>query len=527
MNADSAPADLAALWSRAAREFADRVAFRDETGRLTYAEADREVRRLAAALASLGVPKGDPVAFALSSSNLYGLLCWAAFRLGAVVAPVNVRLGPEEFLSLFSNLSPKVLFIHPEMRPRLEPALDERGHIQGVGTVVSTAAGLGGRRPWPPGSLVLDEVLSGAPEEPPAAEISPDDPAIVMHTSGTTGRPKGAVMRHRDVLFNLDVATRAHGLEPDDVHLLVLPIFHPTALYSLLPAAASRGASVAFVRRSEIPAALTCVERERATTLFGVPTLLQFLVASPGLPARDLSSLRLIAYAGSRMPDETVRELRARFPRARLHNFFGLTETTSMTHLLPDAEAAGRPGSIGRLLEGVSAAVLDEEGREMPAGETGELGFARENVVAEYWGEPGRIEESLAGEGQRWWRTGDLASVDSEGFYYLRGRKKEMIIVGGENVYAAEVEAALTAHPGVAEAAVIGLPASGMMSWMGEVVKAFVVPRKGREPGARELQAWCASRLASYKVPQKIELRDSLPKTASGKVMKRELEEGA
>jgi fatty-acyl-CoA synthase len=230
-----------------------------------------------------------------------------------------------------------------------------------------------------------------------------------------------------------------------------------------------------------------------------------------------------MAYAGSRMPADTIRGLRKHFPGVALHNFFGLTETISATHVLPDEQAEQRPESIGRLLPFVEARIADEEGRELPAGEAGELLFARANVICGYFKRPGRLEEAISVYGGReWFHTGDLAVKDEEGYFSLKGRKKDMIIVGGENVYAAEVETVLTEHPGIEEAAVVGVPATGAASFLGEEVWGYAV-RSDASVTEADVRRYCYEKLPAFKVPRRVVFVAGLPRNPSGKVLKAEL----
>jgi acyl-CoA synthetase (AMP-forming)/AMP-acid ligase II len=240
------------------------------------------------------------------------------------------------------------------------------------------------------------------------------------------------------------------------------------------------------------------------------------LAQTPGIDRYDLSSLRLIAYSGAPMPVRVIEQLRELFPRVKLHNFFGLTETTSVTTVLPDDQALVRPESIGRAVPGLELRIADDEGEGLPAGEVGELLVRGPSIVKGYYNRPEATAEAIV---DGWLYTGDNAYIDEEGYVFLRGRKKELIIVGGENVYPVEVENLLTRHPSVAEAAAVGVP----HRVFGEVVKAVVVAQPGAQIDERELKRFCSEHLASYKVPQSFEVRDSLPRNPSGKVVKREL----
>jgi acyl-CoA synthetase (AMP-forming)/AMP-acid ligase II len=326
------------------------------------------------------------------------------------------------------------------------------------------------------------------------------------------------MMRHGDLLFNNKLAIYAHSLRHEDVHLLVLPMFHATALYSLLPTSALLGSTIVLAPRTDIRYLVELVQEHRISTFFGVPTLFHFLTMMKDLDKYDLSSLRVLAYAGSPMPPVTIKRLREKFPKVMLHNFFGLTETISMTHVLPSKDADTKPESIGKLLPHVCQRILDEEGNEVPPGQVGRLYFHRSNVISGYWKEPDRLPQSMKGD---WFDTGDLAMVDEDGFVFLKGRSKDMIIVGGENVYALEVENCIMTLEKVREAAVIGVPATGVRAYLGELVKAIVVPHENVELTAADIKKHCMERLASYKVPQFIDFRKELPRNPSGKVLKR------
>jgi len=475
----------------------------------SYAECDDATDRLAGALARrFGVSKGQPVALAAPNCIESYLAYWAVIKLGGVVVPVNTRLSRAETARVLRSSDAAVLLAHRSCWRAVREAGSDAAnveHLVGMGVSASEA-------------VPFEDLVSEGGARPRLPDLGEADLGIVMHTSGTTGRPKGAMMRHGDLLFNNMLAVYAHGLRHEDVHLLVVPMFHPTATYSLLPTSALLGSTLVLAPTSDIAALARLIQKHRVTTFFGVPALFRLLTTWPGLAGCDLSSLRLVAYAGSPMPVGTVRRLRGIVPGARLHNFFGLTETISMTHVLPDAEAEGRPDSIGKPLPHVRQRILDADGRDLPPGEVGELHFHRDNVICAYWKEPDRLAASMRGD---WFNTGDLASVDEEGFVYMRGRSKDMIIVGGENVYALEVENCIATLEGVAEVAVVGVPATGIRAHLGELVKAVVVPEKGVSLGAADVKRHCMERLASYKVPQVVEFREELPRNPGGKVLKR------
>ena len=500
------------FWDEAQALAPDRLAAVHGECRLTFAAADALVRRLASGLAARTGTPSPKVAVFLPNGIEYFLVYWAVARLGGIIVPLNTLLKADNLAGIFQTVRPDLLILRGSADREPLEALKRAP----VPVTVALHGQPGGE------TLAWEELFSDAP--PPEPPIAPDAPAIVMHTSGTTATPKGAVMRHSDLMFNVMTTINAHQFNVNDVHLVVNPMFHCTALYSSLSTAAYTKTPVIITASTDPATLMQLVQRERITTFLSVPSLLQRITELPGLDSFEAGSLRLIAYAGSLMPVATVHALRRHFPAVELHNFFGLTETISMTHVLAGDEADTRPDSIGRLLPFVEARVVNPATlQSLPPGTIGELLFAREAVIPGYYNQPGRLEESLVEiDGRRWFRTGDLAVIDGYGFFFIKGRSKEMIIVGGENVYASEVEAVLLSHPGVVEAAVRGAPATGVRQALGEVVEAFVVARD-RALTEKTLRGWCFERLASFKVPVRVVFLDALPRNPAGKVLKAEL----
>jgi len=503
------------MWENNLPRFPRKTAVIEGDTALSYAEANERIERLRTAFATrLGIRQHDNVAVLLPNSLEYYLVYWALVKLGAVVVPVNTRLRSEEMRHILRSTEGRVLIAHESLWKTAHAALPDCPSIKAVVSVGFKADGL----------IPYDELAATPPQpyDPPA--IASEDLSIIMHTSGTTGVPKGALMRHADLLFNVKCAIIAQNWRHEDVHLLVVPMFHATALYSMLPSSAYLGSTVVIAPRPHVPDLIHLIEKHRCTTFFGVPTLFYWLVHQRELDRHDLSSLRLIAYAGSMMPPQTIRKLRELFPQVELHNFFGLTETISMTHVLPSCDVATHADSIGKPLPDIYQLIVDEDRRPVPAGTVGELCFHRSNVVTGYWKRPGLLDEAcFEWEGQPYFNTGDLAVADEDGYVYLKGRKKDMIIVGGENVYALEVENCILTHEDVMEVAVVGVEATGASAYLGELVKAVVVPKQGRQLGELDIKRHCAARLAGYKVPTLVEFRETLPRNPGGKVLKREL----
>ena len=499
------------VWNENLEKFPNKTAFIYEDKPYSFAEIDRMAGCLSGRLQRrFGIGKGDRVSTAMPNCIEHAVVYWAIMRLGAAVVPVNIRLSPDDMAFVMTSTEGRLLVAHADVWGPVKEAVAQSPNIEHV-----IAVGFDEEN-----TVAFDELAAdGEPPEP--VEIGVEDLAIIMHTSGTTGRPKGAMMTHDNILFNLKNAIMTHSFRHEDVHMLIAPMFHCTAMYSMLPGSAYQGSTVVIAPKPEIGELVELIQKHRITTFIGVPTMFYFLTAMKRLDDYDLSSLRLIAYAGSPMPPQTIVKLREKFPSITLHNFFGLTETISMTHVLPNRDVLDRADSIGKVLPQVRQRILDDDGNEVPVGQVGELCFAKENVVNDYWKRPGLMAEALAG-GQ-WFRTGDYALVDEEGYVYLKGRKKEMIIVGGENVYAVEVENVIVSHPAVLEAAVVGVEATGVRAYLGEIVKAVVVLKDGAHAGERDIKRHCTERLASYEVPQVIEFMDKLPRNPAGKVKKREL----
>ena len=496
---------LTDLWNRAARDFAERTAVIYQDRAYTYAELDAMIRALAAGLTSdRGVAPGDRVGLVMPNC-LHSIVCYlAVIRAGAIALPVNVRLKAEEMRFILQDAGVQLALVHSSVWPTVREALGTEILCNVIGVDFADN-----------GVEALETLLSGGGE----VAVTPaecDDVASVIYTSGTTGLPKGAMITHGNVLFNVQSTIRGHGFRPDDVHILVVPLFHVTGLNTIMPTAFHQGGTVVVTAKTTPSDILELVVQHRATTFFAVPTTMILLAQTPNIDRFDVSSLRLIAYSGAPMPVRTIVRLREAFPGVLLHNFFGLTETTSVTSVLPDDQALVRPESIGRAVPELEVTVVDEAGNVLPRGEVGELLVKGPSVVKGYYNRPEATSEAIV---DGWLHTGDTAFLDEEDYIFLQGRKKEMLIVAGENVYPVEVENVLTRHPAVAEVAVIGAP----HPVLGEVARAVVVLQPGAECTGLQLKRYCAERLASYKVPQTFEFRDALPRNPSGKVVKREL----
>ena len=478
-----------------------------------------------------GVRPGDRVAIAMRNFPEWSVAFWAAASIGAVVVPLNAWwTGPELEYGL-ADSGCGVLFCDAERGDRL------RAHLPNLPALRSTIVAKPEEGYASPDGALSFEAAVGAVD--PAAElpelvIDPEDDATIFYTSGTTGRPKGALGTQRNICTNLislaygqaRAAGRAAGREgaagPEagpgqNVSLLSVPFFHATGCHSILVANLAFAGRIVIMRKWDAGRALELIERERVTTFGGVPAMVWQVLEHPDFDTRDISSVRSIGYGGAPAAPELVRRIEALFPGRTPSNGYGLTETSSVTTLNVGSDYQRKPDSVGVPMPVVDVKVVGADDAVMATGEVGELWIKGPNVVKGYWAKPEATAESFT---DGWLHSGDVARLDDEGFVYIVDRAKDMIIRGGENVYCVEVEAALFEHPAVTDAAVIGIP----HHVLGEEVGAVVHLAPGLQAGEDELQSWVAARLAAFKVPVRIWfLPDPLPRNANGKIMKREL----
>ncbi|SDG97361.1 long-chain-fatty-acid--CoA ligase [Klenkia brasiliensis] len=485
--------------ARHARTTPDDAAYRFAgTGR-SYAEVDERVTRLAAVLTGWGVRHGDRVAV-LALNGLEVVECFlAAARIGAVAVPVNFRLAPAEVAYVLADSGARVLVVDPATAATAQQAGPPE-HVLTVGPDYEAA-------------------LAAADPTPVEHEVGDTDAAFLMYTSGTTGRPKGAVLTHRNLLMHAFSHVTHLGWAPDDrVTLYGAPLFHIAAVAGMLPNLLLGGTFVITRSGSFDPAeTLDEIVAERVSSCFFVPAAWQAVVDVPDLAERDLSRLRRISWGAAPASTTLLQRMLDLFPQAELVTAFGQTECSPVTCFLRGPDAVRKIGSVGTPMLNVEVRVVDEAMRDVPRGEVGEIVYRSPMVMREYWGKP--AETAAAFEGG-WFHSGDLVRQDDEGYFYVVDRKKDIIISGGENIYCAEVEDVLAAHPGVAEVALIGVPDD---RW-GEAPLAVLAARDpAAPPTAAELTAWCRERMAHYKCPREFHVVGALPRNPSGKVLKTEL----
>lgn len=493
---------LADIPFRQARLDGGRTALVHGGGALSFAELDERARRFAAFLGRSGVARGDRVAVLLPNLPEFAVAWFGAIAAGAVGVPVNTRLAPPEVGYVLRDCAAAALVTTP---PRLEALAGEA--LPALRLRISARGAAPGAVPFP---AALE-----APPRPAPAEVEPGDVATLLYTSGTTGFPKGAMISHANTLFNARSCQATLGYRRDDVGLLSLPLFHVTGLHSQLVALLALGGSVVLQEEYDTRQALELASAHGATALFFVPAIYKLFTLRDDLSRFDLSRVRVAAYGGAPMDPETVRAVQRILP-AELHNCYGLTECSSLGTVLPAELALARADSVGRAVPGTEAEVRDEAGRGLPPGEAGELWLRGPHVVQWYWGAPEKTAQAIR---DGWLRTGDVARIDRDGLVVILDRVKDMINRGGEKIYGLEVENVLYAFPGVAEAAVVGVP----HPVFGEVPAAFVAPLPGATLDPDAIRRHCASRLADFKVPVAVRFVEGLPRNPGGKVLKQSL----
>lgn len=500
--------------SRAARRYPDRPAWLEGDRTITFREAEARVNGLARALLSLGAEPGDRVGMLIPNcfQGLETLL--APMKAGMAVVPMNVRLHPGEHEYMLNDSGARILVYSEEFREHVGQV---RAHLESVKHLICVGRGASS-------DLAYEQVLAEQGDAPPEVAVEPDDLAWIFYTSGTTGHPKGAMLSHRNLItmaeqFLIDI----NPARPGDVLLHAAPITHGSGLSIFHHIA--RGAASAFpaTRSFDPPRIFEAIQRYRATTMFLVPTMINMLLASPARARYDLSSLHTIFYGGAPMYVEQLLEAVRAFGPIFVQ-LFGQGEAPMTCTSLPKEEhlAADDPvrlrrlASAGREVTGIRVRVVDDEDRDVPAGQMGEIVVRGDLVMKGYWNKPEATAETLRGGRLH---TGDIGYLDADGYLYITDRKKDMIISGGSNIYPREIEEAICQHPAVFEVAVIGVPDP---KW-GEAVKAIVVAREGAQVTEAEIVEHCRRHLASYKKPGSVEFLPSLPKNAYGKVLKREL----
>jgi len=485
------------------QKYGSRTLIFSDEGAITYLEFDEITDRIAFGLEKIGITAGHRVAVLHQNSPQALLSYFAIIKAGGIVVPINPIYTAREVKYLLNNSESKAIIVHEAYSALIDEIKGETPNLNHVIVRKSN-------------ETIETEIAAkiGSPLLPiKEKNLNPDDPAMQFYTSGTTGNPKGVVLTHRCFYFGGPNIAQNYGLKEDDVTIAVLPMVHVFSIASPFFGSLSSGGSIVIVERFKPEIVFAAIEKYKVTWFPGVPTMFIYLLNSLPENTHDLSSLRMGLSGGASLPVEVLKRWEEEF-KAEIIEVYGLTESTGLVTANP-VYGIRKPGSIGITVSGVSAKVVDKGGKEVPDRVVGDLIFKGPNATKGYFNLPGETEEKIR---SGWVYTGDHAYRDEEGYFYIVGREKELIISGGYNIYPKEIEEVLHTHPAVSEAAVIGVPDQ----IKGEVPKAFICLKEGITATEEELLEHCKKNLAPYKMP-KISFMKELPKNPTGKIMKKEL----
>jgi long-chain acyl-CoA synthetase len=492
--------NLALNLTRTAAEHPHAIACKLDDAAFNYQSLDHATARVSAMLASKGIGPGDRVGIMLPNVPYFPAVYYGVLRAGAVVVPMNVLLKAREVGYYLQDSGAKLLFAWHGFMDAAETGA--KSVPTGPVDVV----------PVKPGEI--EGLIFAHEPDDSVADVEADDTAVILYTSGTTGKPKGAELTHDNLRRNVSTAVKLFSLGDGDMIFAGLPLFHSFGQTCTMNAAVCSGAAITLLPRFDPAKALQILERDACTVFEGVPTMYGALLNHPDRDSVDVSRLRVCASGGASMPVEVMRGFEEAFG-CKILEGYGLSETSpvaSFNH--PDRER--KPGSIGTPIEGTEMKVVDDDGNEVALGEIGEILIKGHNVMKGYWERPEATAESIK---DGWFATGDMAKVDEDGYFFIVDRKKDLIIRGGYNVYPRDIEEVLYEHPAVCEAAVVGMPHAEL----GEEVGAAVALKEGESVDEETLKAFVKEQVAAYKYPRKIWFVDELPKGPTGKILKREI----
>jgi long-chain acyl-CoA synthetase len=495
--------NLGTILQASSSENPDDVAIVLDERKISYGELDRAARGVATSLRERGVEPGDKVAILVPNVPEFTIAYFGILYAGATVVPINVLAAAPEVAYFLEDSAAKLLFVHP----LFEAPGREGAEQQGVPVVVAGSVD---------GSPSEIDTLAAAEPQAAVHPTAPDDTAVILYTSGTTGKPKGAELTHSNLFVNCVVVVPklVPGASRDHVALATLPLFHSFGQTCVQNATIAIGGTVTLLPRFDAESAFDIIERDKVTLFAGVPTMYFALLHHESDRARDVSSLEYCLTGGAPMPVEVMGAFEDKFG-VKIQEGFGLSETSPIASF-GVVDKPRKAGSIGYPVWGVEMCIVDDEDNPLPDGERGEICIRGHNIMKGYLGRPDATKEALKGG---WFHSGDIGYRDEDGCYWIVDRKKDMILRGGFNVYPREVEEVLYAHESVVEAAVVGVPHERH----GEEVKAVVALTPGSTASTDAIIAFCKERLAAYKYPRIVEIIDELPKGPTGKILKREL----
>lgn len=511
--------NLAVLLEDSARDVPDRTAVILNEIKLTYQQVNAMANQVANGLASLGIGRGDKVALSCPNLPYFPIVYYGILKSGAAVVPLNVLFKAREITYHLNDSDAKAYFCF-EGTPDLpmgrfgHQGFQEAEHCQHFFMMTVNPAG-----PSPiEGTTTLGQLMAAQPPTFDTVLTEPGDTAVILYTSGTTGQPKGAELSHSNMVLNARLADSLFEVDEHEVHLVTLPLFHSFGQSVQMNGGFYTKSTLSLLPRFDPDAALAIMDRDNVTFFAGVPTMYWAMLNHPGADKYDLEkiarNLHNAVSGGAALPVEVLKQFGERFS-VKILEGYGLSETSPVaTFNRPDRPS--KPGSVGLPVWGVDVKVVDPAGERVATGELGEILIKGHNVMKGYYNRPDATAEAVS---NGWLHTGDIGMLDEDGYLYITDRVKDMIIRGGFNVYPREVEEVMMTHPAISLAAVVGVPHESH----GEEVKAFVILKEEASASSDEIINWCKENMAAYKYPREVEIRETLPMTATGKILKREL----
>lgn len=517
--------NLSMVFENNVSENPDKTAIVFGDTRLTFAQVGGAINQIAGGLAELGIGSGDKVALSCPNLPYFPMVYYAILKAGATVVPINVLLKGREIAYHLQDSEAKAYFCFQGTTdlPMAQEGYQGFRQTDGCQHFFVIIADPAAKTPID-GTRTLGQLMAGRKTEFDMADTSPEDTAVILYTSGTTGFPKGAELTHSNMIMNALASRDILDLRRDDIHVLVLPLFHSFGQTVQMNAGFAMGNTLVLIPRFDPEAVLSTFQFERATVFAGVPTMYWALLTHEDKAGKyDLEKiadiLRIGVSGGASMPIEILKGIEKKY-RIPIVEGYGLSETSpvvTFNHLHKER----KPGSIGTPIWGVDVKVVDPNGEVLPVNDIGEIAIRGTNVMKGYYNKPEATAQAF--KGTAWFHTGDLGRMDEDGYVYIVDRVKEMIIRGGFNIYPRELEEVLMTHPAVSMAAVIGVPHDRH----GEEVKAFIVLKKGALATPDEIVEWSKGQMAAYKYPRIVDIRETLPMTATGKILKKELKKEA
>jgi acyl-CoA synthetase (AMP-forming)/AMP-acid ligase II len=498
------PKNLIDMLENTISKYSNLVGFICDNQKLTFKEFDQIVNKIAAGLKKYGVGRGDRVSLLLGIELEFPLCFFALMKLGAIAVPLNTRFKGEELSYEINDSGSKILIVDQEYWPSIDPV---RNDLKTVEKIFFNGPNV------PKEVLSFIELKENKEEILEKIKLDETDDAAIMYTSGTTGKPKGAILRHRGLIATAMQVSDFIAYEPEDRVLCVVPLFHVTGLAMIMLSHIFSGIPCVYMRTFKIKDFLEIMSSEKITKSISVINIVWLMINHPEFDHYDFSPFKVAMFGGSPATEEMVKGILNKLPHLKVSVGYGLTESYGIVSSTPYEDAIRKIEAAGKMLPLVDVKIVDERGKELPPNSVGEIILKSVKVTKGYWRNPEATKATIV---DGWLYTGDIGKIDDEGFLYILDRKKDMINRGGEKIYSLEVENVISRHPKVLEVAAVGVPDK----FFGEAVKVAIVLKPGQTADEEEIKKFCSEHLADYKIPKYIEFLDSLPRNPAGKVMK-------